>query len=148
VNFDVPNVAEDYIHRVGRTARAQLTGEAFTLVSPEEQEDFGKIERAVGSTIERVRLDGFAYEATAHVPQGGRVAAASRTSGLGRRPSARRTSGAEGGDGSEKSSCPRRRRYGKRRGQARRRGSITGAIQFDLSALPVGPDTAVDTVQK
>ena len=35
VNFDVPLVSEDYIHRVGRTARAELTGEAFTFVSPE-----------------------------------------------------------------------------------------------------------------
>ena len=36
VNFDVPNVPEDYIHRVGRTARAEMTGDAFTFVSPEE----------------------------------------------------------------------------------------------------------------
>ncbi len=39
VNFDVPLVPEDYIHRVGRTARAELTGEAFTFVSPDEQSD-------------------------------------------------------------------------------------------------------------
>lgn len=116
VNFDVPNVAEDYIHRVGRTARAQLTGEAFTLVSPEEQEDFGKIERAVGSTIERVRLDGFAYDAVADVPQGERAAGGASTRGRGRRPTAGRPSGGEGGDGPQKSSRPRRRQYGKRRG--------------------------------
>jgi len=79
VNFDVPTVAEDYIHRVGRTARAELTGEAFTLVSPEEEQDFGKIERAVGTRIERVRLEGFAYEAAPdaplEVPRGERIAA-------------------------------------------------------------------------
>ena len=39
INFDVPNVPEDYIHRVGRTARAEMTGDAFTFVSPEEATD-------------------------------------------------------------------------------------------------------------
>ncbi|MGB1778658.1 MAG: DEAD/DEAH box helicase [Longimicrobiales bacterium] len=116
VNFDVPNVAEDYIHRVGRTARAQLTGEAFTLVSPEEQDDFGKIERAVGTTIERVRLEGFAYDATPAVSQGERGAGGNRSRG--RRPSTGRSAGPAGDDRevSEKSSRPRRRRFGKRRG--------------------------------
>ena len=39
VNFDVPLVPEDYIHRVGRTARAEATGDAFTFVSPQEEAD-------------------------------------------------------------------------------------------------------------
>ena len=60
VNFDVPAVPEDYIHRVGRTARAEATGEAFTLVAPEDEADFGRIERAVGAKVPRVRLEGFA----------------------------------------------------------------------------------------
>jgi ATP-dependent RNA helicase RhlE len=51
VNFDVPNVSEDYIHRVGRTARAEATGDAFTFVSPEEAGDFRAIERAIGMRI-------------------------------------------------------------------------------------------------
>jgi ATP-dependent RNA helicase RhlE len=63
VNFDVPTVPEDYIHRVGRTARAEATGEAFTLVAPEDEADLARIERAVGSRIPRVRLEGFAYDA-------------------------------------------------------------------------------------
>ena len=48
VNFDVPGGADDYIHRVGRTGRAELTGEAFTFVAPEEEADLRAIERAVG----------------------------------------------------------------------------------------------------
>src|SRR5204862_6636462 len=48
VNFDVPLAPDDYIHRVGRTARAALTGEAFTLVSPQEEDNLRAIERAVG----------------------------------------------------------------------------------------------------
>ncbi len=59
VNFDVPNIPEDYIHRVGRTARAGATGEAYTFVSPQEQGDLRAIERAVGKPIERRRLEGF-----------------------------------------------------------------------------------------
>jgi ATP-dependent RNA helicase RhlE len=73
VNFDVPAVPEDYIHRVGRTGRAELTGDAITLVAPEEESDVRQIERAVGSKIPRVRLDGFSYttgggEAPTEVP--------------------------------------------------------------------------------
>ncbi|MSP56969.1 MAG: DEAD/DEAH box helicase [Myxococcales bacterium] len=61
VNFDVPNVPEDYIHRVGRTARAEATGEAFTFVSREEEGDVAAIERAVGKRIPRVTVEGFDY---------------------------------------------------------------------------------------
>ncbi len=50
VNFDVPHQPEDYIHRVGRTARAQLTGDAYTLLAPEEERDFGAIEKALGKS--------------------------------------------------------------------------------------------------
>ncbi len=80
VNFDVPAVPEDYIHRVGRTGRAELTGDAITLVAPEEESDIGQIERAVRSKIPRVRLDGFSYaaatgEAPLEVPLAERIAA-------------------------------------------------------------------------
>jgi ATP-dependent RNA helicase RhlE len=68
VNFDVPKVPEDYIHRVGRTARAEAEGEAFTLVAPEDEVDLGRIERALGSKIARVTLEGFSYDAAAEVP--------------------------------------------------------------------------------
>ncbi len=61
VNFDVPAAAEDYVHRVGRTARASATGDALTLVAPEEEADLRVIERAVGSRIARVKLPGFDY---------------------------------------------------------------------------------------
>ena len=57
VNFDVPNQPEDYIHRVGRTARAKLTGDAYTLVSPEEEKSFGAIERALGRRIPREKVE-------------------------------------------------------------------------------------------
>jgi ATP-dependent RNA helicase RhlE len=63
VNFDVPHVPEDYIHRVGRTARAGLTGEALTFVSPEEMNELRAIERTVAKVLPRRTLDGFDYQA-------------------------------------------------------------------------------------
>jgi ATP-dependent RNA helicase RhlE len=63
VNFDVPAQPEDYIHRVGRTARAELTGEAYTFVAPEENEDLRAIERAIGKPLPRVTLPDFDYKA-------------------------------------------------------------------------------------
>jgi len=63
VNFDVPAVPDDYIHRVGRTGRAELTGDAFTFVAPEEEGDLRAIERAIGTTLLRVTLPDFDYRA-------------------------------------------------------------------------------------
>jgi len=63
VNFDVPLVPEDYIHRVGRTARAEATGDAFTFVAPEEEGELKAIERALGSRLPRVTLPDFDYKA-------------------------------------------------------------------------------------
>src|SRR5437667_2472948 len=68
INFDVPGQAEDYIHRVGRTARAELTGSAFTLVAPEEEGSLRGIERAVGHRLPRVTLPDFDYQAGAQAP--------------------------------------------------------------------------------
>jgi ATP-dependent RNA helicase RhlE len=63
VNFDVPHLAEDYVHRVGRTGRARANGDALTLVSPEEQSEFARIERALGLRVPRIELEGFDYAA-------------------------------------------------------------------------------------
>src|SRR5688572_2154596 len=62
VNFDVPNVPEDYIHRVGRTARAELTGDAITFVAPEEEGDLRAIERAISKRLPRVTVPDFDYK--------------------------------------------------------------------------------------
>ena len=79
VNFDVPNVPEDYIHRVGRTARAEATGDAFTFVSPEEEGDVRAIERAIGNKLPRRIVQGFDYKAKPQeqfeVPLAERIAA-------------------------------------------------------------------------
>jgi ATP-dependent RNA helicase RhlE len=59
INYEVPASADDYIHRVGRTARAGREGAAFTLVSPEEESMLATIERTTGVKLERERLLGF-----------------------------------------------------------------------------------------
>jgi ATP-dependent RNA helicase RhlE len=61
VNFDVPSNADDFVHRVGRTARASAKGDAFVLVSPSEESDLRAIERAIGQPLPRVTLPGFDY---------------------------------------------------------------------------------------
>ena len=79
VNFDVPNVPDDYIHRVGRTARAETTGDAFTFVSPEEAGDLRAIEHAIGKRLPQVVLPGFDYTHKPaerfEIPIGERIAA-------------------------------------------------------------------------
>jgi ATP-dependent RNA helicase RhlE len=78
VNFDVPTAPEDYIHRVGRTARAEATGDAFTFVAPEEEGELRDIERAIGRRLPRVTVPDFDYrakpEARLEIPLAERIA--------------------------------------------------------------------------
>ncbi len=59
VNFDLPNVPEDYVHRIGRTGRAGKTGQAVSLVSADEIKQLRDIERLIGRLLERRLIDGF-----------------------------------------------------------------------------------------
>jgi ATP-dependent RNA helicase RhlE len=74
INFDVPAAAEDYVHRVGRTARAEATGAAFSLLSPEEEDSLRAIERAIGKRLPRVTVPDFDYQAAAERPAQGQGA--------------------------------------------------------------------------
>jgi len=56
VNYDVPNDAEDYVHRVGRTARAERKGKAITFIGPDDMRKFGKIEKLVGYEIPKLPI--------------------------------------------------------------------------------------------
>ena len=79
VNFDVPAVPDDYIHRVGRTGRAEATGDAFTFVAPEDEGELRAIEKAINRTLPRVTLPDFDYRARAQarleIPLADRIAA-------------------------------------------------------------------------
>ena len=61
INFDVPHHPEDYVHRIGRTGRAQSVGDAFTIMTAEDLQEVAAIERFIGQKIPRVKLDAFDY---------------------------------------------------------------------------------------
>jgi ATP-dependent RNA helicase RhlE len=89
INFDVPADPDSYIHRVGRTARAEATGDAFTFVSPDESQDLLAIERALGKSLPRVTLPGFDYarktDEKLEIPIQQRLAAMRAARGSGKR---------------------------------------------------------------
>jgi ATP-dependent RNA helicase RhlE len=102
VNFDVPMHAEDYVHRIGRTGRAERSGKAVTLVCELDGRRTRDIEKLLGESIPRIKLDGFDYRrwpvegsarSASRPPRGGR---GRRDSGGGR-PAGRPRGGPEGG---------------------------------------------------
>ncbi len=66
INFDAPHNPEDYVHRIGRTARAEAEGDALTLVAPDEEEFVSAIEKEVHQKINRVILPDFVYKQSTH----------------------------------------------------------------------------------
>jgi len=133
VNFDVPHVPDDYIHRVGRTARMERKGDAFTFVSPEEEPLLRAIEKAVGRRLPRITVPGFDYSAAPaerlEVPLAERIAVIrerkaqdrARAKAKGARRSAAASPGASRPEGP--SAFARRSRRRRSRGPAPRRGS-------------------------
>jgi ATP-dependent RNA helicase RhlE len=65
VNYDVPQHPEDYVHRIGRTGRAESTGDAFTLMVAEDSRHVAAIERFISQKVPRIRLEDFDYRYTA-----------------------------------------------------------------------------------
>ncbi|MDX2080861.1 MAG: DEAD/DEAH box helicase [Terrimicrobiaceae bacterium] len=65
INYDVPQHPEDYVHRIGRTGRAQTVGDAFTIMTAEELPHVKDIERFIGQTVPRLKLENFPYVYTA-----------------------------------------------------------------------------------
>jgi ATP-dependent RNA helicase RhlE len=65
INYDMPDTADAYIHRIGRTGRAQRTGDAFTLVTADDNDMIRSLERIMGGAIKRETLEGFDYTAAA-----------------------------------------------------------------------------------
>lgn len=65
INFDIPHDPEDYVHRIGRTGRAEASGDAFTIMTADEVDFATAVENFIGKPIERKKLDGFDYTYTA-----------------------------------------------------------------------------------
>jgi superfamily II DNA/RNA helicase len=63
INYDMPTTPEIYIHRIGRTGRAERSGEAFTLITDEDKPMVKAINAAVGQSVEQRRIEGFDYQA-------------------------------------------------------------------------------------
>lgn len=82
INYDVPENAEDYVHRIGRTGRAHNTGDAFTLVTEDDVRDARSIERYMGVGVERKKVEGFDYIYSALFDESVQPAVAKPTSRL------------------------------------------------------------------
>ena len=67
INFDMPDTAESYTHRIGRTGRARRSGEALSLITSEDAEQVRAVERILGESVERKKLGGFDYSAPGRV---------------------------------------------------------------------------------
>ena len=65
INFDMPDTADAYIHRIGRTGRAKRTGDAFTLVTPDDNDMVRKLERIMKQKMQRLFIEGFDYDVPA-----------------------------------------------------------------------------------
>jgi len=69
INYDIPNTPDAYIHRIGRTGRADQSGDAFTLITRDDSQMVNAIDRIIGSKVERRTLKGFDYNAPAQKKQ-------------------------------------------------------------------------------
>jgi ATP-dependent RNA helicase RhlE len=135
VNFDVPAVPEDYIHRVGRTARAEATGDAYTFVAPDEENDLRAIERAIGKRLPRITVQGFDYAQKTgerfEVPIGERIAQIRARKAEERaraKVKAERRAQANGGSGGQRSGSQAGAQAGSHAGHhGRSRGGQAGA---------------------
>jgi ATP-dependent RNA helicase RhlE len=130
VNFDLPNVPEDYVHRIGRTGRAGASGHAYSLVSADEIKQLQGIEQVIQRHIQREYVDGF--EPDHDLP----ASAPLRKPGQAQRQPQGRPAGAGGGNGARQNTSHRKPGHSTReRGSEghnrprRRRGAGGGARQ-------------------
>jgi len=138
-NFDVPIHAEDYVHRIGRTGRAGLTGHAFTLATPDDRQFVDAIERLVGAPIPRMQVEGM--EEVAFPEDDGRKR---RGRGRGVKPAPRAPRAVKpADDAASDESAPKVAKP--RRSRAKKADATPSEVQADLpianvAATETGPD--------
>jgi ATP-dependent RNA helicase RhlE len=119
VNYELPNVPEDYVHRIGRTGRAERTGEAISLVCVDEHKLLRDIERLLKREIPRIALDGYEPDPgiKADPIQNGRQGRGAQRPGMGRGGNAGRpqNGGGAAGRGNSRNSRPHSQADGQRR---------------------------------
>ena len=118
VNFDLPNVPEDYVHRIGRTGRAGASGQAVSLVSADEHPQLVDIERLIGKTLQREVIDDFEPD---HQLPASPAVSASGTAPKKKKPKKRR-----GGSGASNTPAPTENNQRRRRSR-RSSGNPGGA---------------------
>jgi len=128
INFDLPMVAEDYVHRIGRTGRAGASGEAISLVAPDESELLRAIRRMLKNELEIAEVEGYAPSRPLDLE--GRGGAAQRPGGQrpgGARPAkrSRRSRGGGGGGAAKPQAHAGHKKHGGGRSDGSRRGSGT-----------------------
>ena len=122
VNYDVPPNEEDYVHRIGRTARAQRKGEAITLVTPDDMRRFGKIEKLIEKEVPKLEVpkalgDAPVYDPKSAGTRGGRGGRGGGGRGPGGRHSGGRRHGGGKSGGSSSGGGQGGKRHFKRRGK-------------------------------
>jgi len=135
VNYELPNVPEDYVHRIGRTGRAGSEGEAVSLVGPDERKFLKDIEKLIGNPIERMQVEGIDLRAPgkddeederdqrARRPDNGGGNRPPKRGGGNRGGQSNNAGGSRGNDGNAPNNANRRRkpRRGKRGGSGGQR---------------------------
>ena len=136
INFDMPETPEAYVHRIGRTGRAEKSGQAFSFASRDEQSQVRAIERLIGNEIEKRELEGFDYAVPAPKGNNNNNRAQRRTGG---RPGAKPQG--QGRPSSRPNSGKPQTKSGNRSGGGRSRAA-TGANTFGLSPQRKSGNTA------
>jgi len=119
INYELPNVPEDYVHRIGRTGRAGNSGEAMSLVSADEDKLLRDIERLIKTEIPKVMLDGFVATAEEKAKDESEAKKKAQNTGQRRRPQGAGNRGKGGGRDAKNKAAPQRRRQGNPRSSNR-----------------------------
>jgi len=126
VNYELPNVPEDYVHRIGRTGRAAATGEALSLVCVDEHKLLRDIERVLKREIPRIAIEGYEPDPSIKaepIQNGRQQRGGGGGGGRGRGAPAQGNRGGERGQGGNRSGGGRPQASGGERGQSERSGN-------------------------